>query len=137
MGLSAAVASDKSEIMAVDQAFSDLAAEVGVRAAFAHYLTPDAVKLDGNAHPRRGHAEILPTLPELSPDVSLTWTPRDGRIAASGDLAFTWGTFVATRVVDGEEQVNYGKYFTIWEKRNGEWKATLDGGNMSPGPYPE
>lgn len=128
-------AADKAEIMAIDQAFSDFAAEVGIRAAFAHYLAKDAVKLDGNRHPRRGHEEILPTLSELSPDVSLTWTPRDGKVAASGDLAYTWGTYVLRRIREGETRLSYGKYTTIWEKRDGDWKAILDIGNPSPGPY--
>ncbi len=129
-------ASDKEEIMAVDQAFNDMAARVGNRAAFAHYLAVDAVKLDGGAHPRYGHSAILPTLDELSPNVSLTWTPRDGKVAASGDLGFTWGTYVLRRVDGDEARLSYGKYTTIWEKRGGVWKATLDMGNPSPGPYP-
>lgn len=130
-------ASDKNEIMAVDQAFSDMAARVGNRAAFANYLASDAIKLDGGAHPRHGHSAILPTLGELSPNVSLTWTPRDGKIAASGDLGYTWGTYVLQRVTEDGTKVSYGKYTTIWEKRGGEWKAILDTGNPSPGPYPE
>lgn len=132
-----ALAADKIEIMAVDQEFSDMAAKAGTRAAFAHYLAVDAVKLDGRAHPRHGHDVILPTLGELSPDVSLTWTPRDGKVAASGDLAYTWGTYVLRRTRDGETRLSYGKYTTIWEKRGSEWKAILDMGNPSPGPYPE
>lgn len=129
-------ANDKDEIMSVDQDFSDMATKVGTRAAFAHYLAVDAVKLDGGAHPRYGHSAILPTLGDLSSNVSLTWTPRDGKVAMSGDLGFTWGSYVLRRV-DGEDiRLSYGKYTTIWEKRDGMWKATLDMGNPSPGPYP-
>ncbi len=131
------LAADKTEIMSVDQSFSDMAAKVGTRAAFEHYLAADAIKLDGGSHPRHGHDAILPTLGELSPDVSLTWTPRDGKVASSGDLAYTWGTYVLRRVSDGETRLSYGKYTTIWEKRNGDWKAILDMGNPSPGPYPD
>ncbi len=131
-----ATATEKAEIIAIDQAFSDMAAQKGTRAAFAFYLAEDAVKLDGGAHPMQGHDLILPTLGELSPDISLTWTPRDGKISASQDLAFTWGTYVLKRVRNGETNLSYGKYTTIWEKRNGDWKAILDMGNPSPGPYP-
>ncbi len=131
----AAHAGDKDEIMAVDQAFSDMAAQVGTRAAFAHYLAADAVKLDGGAHPRYGHSAILPTLGDLSSNVSLTWMPRDGKIAASNDLAFTWGTYVLRRLAGDETELSHGKYTTIWEKRDGVWKAILDMGNPSPGPY--
>lgn len=136
VSISPALATDKAEIMLIDQSFSKMAAKAGTRAAFAHYLAFDAIKLDGGAHPRRGHDEILPTLGELSPDVSLTWTPRDGKVAASGDLAYTWGTYLLRRVKDGETRLSHGKYTTIWEKRSGEWKAILDMGNPSPGPYP-
>lgn len=132
-----AIAGGKEDIMAVDQAFSDMAAQVGNRAAFAHYLAVDAVKLDDGFHPRHGHSAILPTLGELSPNVSLVWTPRDGKITSSGELGFTWGTYVLTRVSGDDTRVSYGKYTTIWEKRDGEWKAILDMGNSSPGPYPE
>ncbi len=138
MALSTQVyASDRDEIMAVDQAFSDMAAQVGTRAAFAHYLAQDAVKLDGGAHPRFGHSAILPTLGGLSSNVSLTWTPRDGKVAASNDLGFTWGSYVLRIADGGNTQLNYGKYTTIWEKRDGIWKAILDMGNPSPGPYPD
>lgn len=130
-----ASAADKAEIMAVDQAFSDMSAREGMRAAFAHYLAPNAVKLDGGAHPRFGHDEILPTFGDPSPDISLTWTPRDGKVAASGDLAFTWGTYILRVTRDGDTGLSYGKYTTIWEKRAGTWKAVLDIGNPSPGPY--
>lgn len=132
-----ASAADKSEIMAVDQAFSDMSAREGARAAFSHFLAEDAAKLDGGAHPRIGLGAILPTFSDITPDISLTWTPRDGKIAASGDLAYTWGTYVLRRMRDGEEQLTYGKYTTIWGRRGGRWKAILDTGNSSPGPYPE
>lgn len=130
-------ADGRDDIMAIDQAFNDMAARVGNRAAFAHYLAPDAVKLDGGAQPRHGHRQILPTLGELSPDVSLTWTPRDGKMAASGDLAYTWGTYVLQRKKGDDTQISYGKYTTIWQKRGSEWKAILDMGNPSPGPFKE
>ncbi|WP_417460923.1 hypothetical protein [Kordiimonas sp.] len=35
----------------------------------------------------------------------------------------------------GERKEAFGKYITVWEKRNGEWKAVLDGGNASPGAW--
>lgn len=132
-----AIADGKDEIMAIDQAFSDMAAYVGNRAAFAHYLAGDAVKLDGGSHPRRGQSAILPTLGELPPNVSLVWTPREGKIAASGELGYTWGTYILRRVSGSDTRISYGKYTTIWEKRGDQWKAILDMGNPSPGPYPE
>jgi len=105
-----------------------MAARVGNRATFAHCLAPDAVKLDIGAQPRYGHRQIQPTLGELSPNVSLTWALRDEEMAASGDLAYTWGNYILRRKSGDDTQLSYGKYTTVWQKPGGEWKAILDMG---------
>ncbi|WP_262689632.1 YybH family protein [Kordiimonas aestuarii] len=123
------------EIMAIDQTFAAMSASHGVAAAFSHYLANDAVKLDGGSHAKFGHDVIVAELEGLPTDTTLDWKPEDGKIAASGDLAYTWGTYVFSMVRDGQRRESHGKYITIWEKRDGEWKAILDGGNTSPGPW--
>jgi ketosteroid isomerase-like protein len=125
----------EDDIMAVDSAFAAMSGTDGIAAAFAHYLADDAVKLDGGAHPVFGHDVIVSGLKQLPPDARLDWTPQYGKIAASGDLAYTWGTYVFSMMRDGERRESHGKYMTVWEKRDGVWKAVLDGGNVSPGPW--
>ncbi|WCL52679.1 YybH family protein [Gimibacter soli] len=133
----AAMADDRGDIMGVDSAFSRMSMERGMAAAFSHYLASDAVKLDGGAHATLGHDAIMKGFEGLPADMQLEWWPQDGSVAGSGDLAYTWGTYELRFMKDGERKTAYGKYTTIWAKRDGEWKAVLDMGNASPGPAPQ
>lgn len=127
---------DAKEIMAVDLAFSRMAQEKGIVPAFAHYLAQDVVKLDGGAHPIIGHDAAVASM--AAPEgTTLVWQPLGGRIAKSKDLAFTWGTYVYSLPTPEGRKDHHGKYFTVWGKEHGEWKAIADGGNPSPGPYPD
>jgi ketosteroid isomerase-like protein len=67
---------------------------------------------------------------------TLTWTPIKADMAASGDLGYTYGTYVFTsKNKEGKLVASYGKYTSIWKKqKNGEWKVVVDMGNSSPEP---
>jgi ketosteroid isomerase-like protein len=67
---------------------------------------------------------------------TLTWTPIKAEMAASGDLGYTYGTYVYTaKNKEGKVVVNYGKYTSIWKKqKDGRWKVMVDMGNSSPDP---
>ena len=68
--------------------------------------------------------------------MSLTWTPVKAEMAASGDLGYTYGTFVfKANEKDGNPVTHYGKYTTVWKKqREGTWRVALDMGNIGPSP---
>ncbi|NVJ69084.1 MAG: nuclear transport factor 2 family protein [Alphaproteobacteria bacterium] len=131
----ASAAQDAEEIKNVDRAFNNMAQEKGIVAAFDHYLANDVVKLDGGRHPIIGHAAVIASM-QPPEGATLVWEPQDGRIAASEDLAFTWGTYVYSVDTPEGRKDHHGKYFTIWAKENGKWRAIADGGNPSPGAYP-
>ena len=82
-------ADSTADLIAIDSAFSQMSVEKGVQAAFNHYLADDAVKLDGGAHAHYGRSAIVQTLPTLSPNVQLVWSPVQGKVAKSGDLGYT------------------------------------------------
>ncbi len=107
----------------------------GARAAFAHYMAPDAVSLPQGGVPVRGADKISANLPDLG-EASLTWIPSGGDVAASGDLGYTWGTYeYRSKNAQGQAVVGFGKYTTIWKRQaDGDWRAVLDMGNQSPGP---
>ncbi|MCJ9429061.1 YybH family protein [Kordiimonas marina] len=133
-----ALAADKQEIILVDRAFAEMAADKGVKAAFSYYLAADAVKLDGGAFAVQGHDAIMKGFEGLPKDFKLTWWPKDGMVAESEDLAYTWGRYeVSYTAKDGTSKTGYGKYTTVWAKRGDDWKAILDTGNPSPGPSPQ
>lgn len=123
----------------LDKNFSQYSASHGFQAAFAKYTSPDAIKLQGQNHPLIGRSSVLASLPPFSETLTITWLPYGGDISASKDLGYTWGIYTVEQT-DEEGSVNhsYGKYMTIWKKSaDGKWQVVLDGGNSSPGVWPE
>jgi ketosteroid isomerase-like protein len=66
----------------------------------------------------------------------LEWTPEDGDVAVSGELAYTCGYFTATATEkNGDKKVSKGKYLNVWKKdEKGHWKLLVDMGNKNPAP---
>ena len=60
-----------------------------------------------------------------------TRSPQHAEIAASGDLAYTYGTYLVETVdMDGKVVASEGNYVTIWQKdAQGFWKFVVDTGN--------
>jgi ketosteroid isomerase-like protein len=66
-----------------------------------------------------------------NPDITLKWQPVKVDVAASGDLAYTIGTWQLTgKNRKGEPVSLTGKYVTVWKKQaDGTWKVAADIGN--------
>lgn len=128
--------SPAQQLLETDRAFNAMAQKQGVQAAFAHYAAPDAVLLNEGLQPVRGHAAVVAGFDNIPEGYSLVWQPVAGDVAASGDLGYTWGRFVATtRGADGEARISHGKYTSIWKRQaDGAWKFVLDTGNGNPAP---
>lgn len=118
----------KSEIAATERAFARMAAEKGIDKAFLSYAAEDAI-LIRNSQAVEGRASIEKYFSE-QPDEgqSLSWTPRKIEVAASGELAYSFGDFAFTRIDDmGDEQILHGNYCTIWKRQpDGSWKFVVD-----------
>jgi len=63
----------------------------------------------------------------------LSCEPLTVEVAASGDLAYTTGTYL-TKGTEAERGPTrgHGKYVTVWRKRGGRWRVAVDIGNASP-----
>ena len=59
------------------------------------------------------------------------WAPAGGEIAASADLAYTWGHYRWT-ASDGSGRASTGNYVSIWRKMDGKWKWIVDLGVQAP-----
>jgi len=81
-------------------------------------------------------AEWAPILTD--PGVSLTWSPQAVEVAGSGDLGYTYGTYLWTgKGADGQPARRNGKYVTIWRKGpDGKWRVVVDLGTPSDPPAP-
>jgi ketosteroid isomerase-like protein len=103
-------------------------------AAFLTYFAEDGVELvDGGGINSKDDMRKQPPWPE---GTSLAWTPVHAEMAASGDLGYTYGTYVYTaKNKEGKLVANYGKYTSVWKKqKDGQWKVVVDMGNSSPDP---
>lgn len=120
------------ELLEADQAFSALSLEKGMNHAFITYCAQEAVLLRNDAMPLRGK-EAIGTLLGLRSDsgYNLSWEPLHATIAKSGDLGYTFGTFVMEMKESGEH--SRGSYVSIWVKEDDMWKWILDTGNEGLG----
>jgi ketosteroid isomerase-like protein len=114
----------------------DFAADVAQHGhdAFITHFAEDGVEVvDGGGFDTIDAMRKQPPWPE---GTSLTWMPIKADMAASGDLGYTYGTYVYTaKNKEGKLVANYGKYTSIWKKqKDGQWKVVVDMGNSSPDP---
>jgi len=84
-------------VLDADRAFAAAAKEKGARAAFVEFAARDAIMFRQGVGPVKGIAAIGQAF--ASPETATAaWEPEGGEIAASGDLAYTWGYFAWTAV---------------------------------------
>lgn len=123
---------DKLDMMNTDRAFSKMSEEKGMKAAFIEYLDSNGILLRPNHLPIAGAEAIDYLLQQNDTDYTLTWEPRNGMVARSGDLGYTYGVY-ALRPTQ-KDTVLYGTYVSIWKKeKDGKWKFVLDAGNEGIG----
>jgi len=125
---------DSNVLSDTDRFYSALSAEKGMNASFLAMFDSAGVMLRANQMPIEGYEAIRATLmSESDSSFKLTWEPIFAKMAASGDLGYTYGTYQITdRATDSITGV--GKYATIWQKQSdGKWKAILDTGNPGLG----
>jgi ketosteroid isomerase-like protein len=127
-------AAARDQALAADAAFSALSVAEGYTIAFPRTAAPE-VAIVGAGDIHYGPAGVAKAFAGWTPAESLAWTPRLGRAAASGDLAFTVGEAVfSTTGPEGVDR-HYTKYLTVWTRQpSGAWQFLLDAGNDRPAP---
>jgi ketosteroid isomerase-like protein len=120
-------------LMQLEVQFSADVAQHGHDAFLTHFAEDGVEVVDGGGFDNLEAMRKQPPWPE---GTSLTWTPVKAEMAASGDLGYTYGTYVVTaKNKEGKLVPSYGKYTSIWRKRkDGQWKVVVDMGNSSPEP---
>lgn len=119
----AAPRTDVGEVVAAERAFARAARTDGVNAAFLRYSAPEAILFKPRPELARPALEANPL-----PPIPLEWWPAYAGIAASGDLGFTTGPYVA----GSGERRGHGWYFTIWRRQpDGSWRWIVDHGPPS------
>lgn len=123
-------AAPADEVMAADRAFAAAAKARGVQAAFVEFAAPDAVLFRAGIGPLRGHKAIGAAFEGQA--FSLEWEPESADVAASGDLAWSWG-YARWTAHDGSGKTGTSNYVSIWRRQpDGAWKWIVDIGVPAP-----
>ena len=100
-----------------DRYYSAMSAKEGMNAAFLAMFDSAGVMLNANHWPIVGYDSIRASLlAESDTAFTLTWEPLFEKMAASGELGYTYGTYqLKSRATDS--LMGVGKYATIWTKQ--------------------
>jgi ketosteroid isomerase-like protein len=110
-----------------DADFSQLSVEKGFRKAFLEYMDEDGILLRDNHQPIIGADAIQYVTSINDSTFRLEWEPLGGDVAKSGDLGYTYGTYI----LSGDSTEQRGTYVTVWRKTdNGNWKFVMDAGTQ-------
>lgn len=123
------------DVLATDRAFAALAMAKGPRTAFTEFADPQAIMFRAGVGPVKG-IDAIGRVFEDPPAATPVWEPEAAEVAASGDLAYSWGPFIWTPVADGPlagKPPLTGYYVSIWKKQpDGRWKWVVDLGVPAP-----
>ena len=113
-----------------DADFSEASRTKGFKTAFLQYIDGDGALLRPGRMPIVG-ADAVEYLSAINDSaVQLIWEPLGGDVAKSGDMGYTYGTYL---MKDSTHETR-GTYVTIWRKDpDGHWKFVLDSGNQGVG----
>lgn len=115
-----------------ERAFAARARDVGVRDAFLQFLTADAVMFLPD--PVVAHEGLVnrPSVPFA--DESLTWEPRLGDVAASGELGWLTGPSAFVAATGPDKTPRHSNYLSVWKRQpDGAWRVIVDVGTGTPG----
>lgn len=118
----------EAEIRAAEKAFNDLAQKEGLAKAFETFAAKDAV-IKRKGELIKGNKTIGDWYRKDSkPNETLSWAPDFIEVSASGDLAYTYGSFVFTSLDSaGTPTESTGTFHTVWKRQeDGSWKFVWD-----------
>lgn len=120
-------------LLEADRAFAQASLDHGAAEAFNRFLHVDALQLGQGNSPVNGRDAIVG---DMGGEYTLLWDPQRAEVAESGELGWTWGSYIfEVPQDDGSKSVSYGKYLNIWRRADGgDWQVIVDMGNSSPEP---
>jgi len=122
--------SDAGTLLQTDRDFSSMSVRDGMFKAFLFYIADDGVMLRNNSFPAKGKENLEQRFSgKTDTTFILSWEPLFEKIAASGDIGYTYGIHTNKDKETGE--ITRGTYITIWQKqKDGSWKFVLDTGTQ-------
>lgn len=140
LALSAAQDKDKlkKEVAAMEDAFSGMAQEKGLLAAFTHFAAPDVAFIDTDPRKFRGLDAVRKRMGPDQPGVKLTWSASFTDVSDDGTLGYNYGRYESRHPgPDRQEIVRGGWFLTIWKRQpDGSWRYVMDNGAPDRPPAP-
>lgn len=120
---------ETNDLANADRYYSALSAVKGRNAAFLAMFDSSGVTLASHRPPIVGFNEIKKVILSTNDcSFTLTWEPKFAKVAISGELGYTYGTYKLLNKTT--KAISEGTYTTFWQKdAHGKWKALLDTGN--------
>lgn len=118
----------ENEVRETEFKFCERAGENGIAEAFLFYAAEDAV-LNRNDVLIKGKEEIKKYFDKQTiRDIKLEWAPDFVDVAASGDIAYTFGKYTFSGIsAKGDSIKSSGIFHTVWKKQtDGSWKYVWD-----------
>lgn len=128
--------SAKADLLKTDREWAQTVTSKDVE-RIVSYWTDDAVVYPPHEAPVAGKAAIRAFVGDAlkAPGFSITWTPREAIVSASGELGYTTGTNTITAPdAQGKPATLRGRYVTVWRKEAGRWRCVVDFWNEAPAP---
>ena len=118
----------KAELIDVEKEFSEMVQKVGVAKAFKIYAAPDGVILREGKIIRGKDAIANWYNKEGNTIQALSWKPDFVDVSETGDLGYTYGSFILTTTDSiGRKKESTGKFHTVWKRQHdGKWRFVYD-----------
>jgi len=98
-----------------EKSFAESASKNGANEAFLKYGATDAIVFRPNPVNAKTYYATAADMKNLN------WSANFARVARSGDLGFTSGSYV----LDGDPKA-YGHYVSVWRAKDGKWEYIID-----------
>jgi ketosteroid isomerase-like protein len=128
-----AVSTELQALADAERSFAKRATEIGWRDAFLEFFDDAAVALVPEPAPAKDRLRKQPSQPFSVAE--LTWEPRTGEIATSGELGWLTGPSTSINRAAPDPKPRYGNYLSVWRRQpGGGWRVIIDVGIGVPEP---
>jgi ketosteroid isomerase-like protein len=125
------VPGDLQALVDAERAFAKTATVKGLRDSFLDYFADDSIALTPDPVPAKDRLRAQPSQPFSV--LEITWEPRTGDIAASGELGWLTGPSTIIDHAASNAAPRYGNYLSVWRKQpDGAWRVYIDIGVPTP-----
>jgi ketosteroid isomerase-like protein len=124
---------DLESLVNAERAFAKAATQKGIRDSFLKFFAEDAIAFA--PAPVSATARLRGRQSRPFTDYELTWEPRTGDVAASGELGWLTGPSTFIDHTSATPTPHHGNYLSVWRRQpGGPWRVYIDVGSDPPNP---